>query len=192
MINNRIEIFKTIHTSMSNGIRAGKSKEARKWMEQKGLSIDLTHACFNSGQMHHRREESFIEALKSVGFLKENGINGKKEGNPPEYTSFGKEAIVFPLRNENNEVVNFHAIRINMEKETTEYLNYKGLYPCYPSPQTTKLYITNTILEAATLIESRVMDNRDAVISLHNGVIEEVHYLAIKELKQLETIILIK
>ncbi|MDQ3190780.1 MAG: hypothetical protein M3Q58_04230 [Bacteroidota bacterium] len=185
------EILKMIHLSLSNGIRAGKAKEPRKWVEDKGLSIDLTGACFNSGQMHHRREEDFIKELASVGFLKENGINGKKEGNPPAYTSFGKEAIVFALKNKSGEVVNFYAIRIHLEAQTAEYLNQEGIYPSYPSALTKKLYITKNILDAATLLESKIMDNRDAVIALHDGEFKEQHFKVIENLKELEEILFI-
>ncbi len=176
---------------MTNGIRASKSHVARKWLEQKGLSIDLTHACFNSGQIHHRKAQSFIEALKSVDFLKEYGINSRKENETPTYNSFGKGAITFPLRNEKNEVVNFYAIRIHLETQKTEYLNEEGIYPCYPAAQTTKLYITKNILDAATLLETRVLENRDAVMALNDGELKEQHLNAIDGLQNLKEIIVI-
>ncbi len=187
----KIEILKKIHISLSNGIRAGKAKEPRKWLDKKGLSIDLSYACFNSGQMHHRREDCFIKDLAGVGFLKEQGVNGKKKGNPPSYSSFGKEAIIFPLKNENNEVVNFYAIRIRVEKQQPEYLNEEGIYPCYPHAFTKRLFITKCILDAATLLETKVLDNRDAVIALNEGIIKEHHLIAIENLMELEEIIYI-
>lgn len=189
MTEEHIQIFKTIHTSMYNGIRTSKSVEAKKWLDKKGLSIELTHACFNSGQLHHRKPDSFKDELKSVGFLieSEKGTNTGEKG----YSSFGREAIIFPLRNRKEEVVNFCAIRIRIQLEKTIYLNDQGIYPVYPSPSTKKLYLTETIMDAATLLESRIPDNKEAVMALHEGRLLKQHMEAMKELQHLEEIILI-
>ena len=187
---NKTDIFKMVHTSLSNGIRAGKTKDARTWLESKALSIELTGACFCSGQLHHRKEQNFINELSSIRFLipSDAPTNTGKHG----FTSFGKEAIVFALKNDKNETVNFYAIRICLDAQPTEYLNDEGIYPSYPHPLTTKLYITTSILDASTLLESRILDNRDAVISLHDGELKDQHINAIKNLTQLQQIILIK
>ena len=134
----RKDIFRTLHASFSNGIRAAKSKEAQQWLKDKGLSVDLTGACFSSGQTHHRREQTFIDELLSVGFL----VPSNAAVRSPElkaYTSFGKEAIVFALRNELNDVVNFYAIRISTKDQRAEYLNAEGIYPSYPHQLTERL-----------------------------------------------------
>jgi hypothetical protein len=184
------EIIKRIYDSMFNGIRLSKSVEAKKWLDKKGLSIELTHACFNSGQLHHRKPDDFIQELKSVGFLIESdkGTNTGKKG----YSSFGREAIVFPLKNNNGVIVNFCAIRIQLEAEKTIYMNKQGIYPAYPSSLTKKLYITNTIIDAATLLESKMLDNKEAVMALHDGELSDEHLQAINGLKELTEIILIK
>jgi predicted transcriptional regulator len=184
------DILKSVHTSFNNGIRAAKSKEAKAWLESKGLSIDLTGACFSSGQLHHRREQDFINELLSVGFL----VPSNAAVRSPEmkaYTSFGKEAIVFALKNEQNETVNFFGIRINVADEPSEYLNEDGIYPSYPHELTERLFVTDNILDAATLLETRILDNRDAVISMNEGLFIDEQMKAAKGLTKLKEVIFI-
>lgn len=183
------EILNAVYTSLSNGIRAGKSDAARRWMQNKCLSIDLTRACFNSGQLHHRKDQNFIDELLSVDFLKPSSAatNTGQVG----YTSFAKEAIVFPLLNSDNSVVNFYGIRINKKADNEEYLNDDGIYPCYPHPLTQRLYVTTSVLDAATLLETRLLENRDAVMALHDGELKTQHLEAMEKLNQLTEIVII-
>ena len=178
-----------IHLTLGNGIRAGKSKAARKWLADRGLSIELTHAGFSSGQMHHRQSEEMLVRLMLVDFIKLSTAptNTGKNG----YTSFAKESIVFTLENEKGEPVNFYAIKIHADQPKGEYLNQSGVYPCYPPPLTTRLFLTSNVLDAASLLESRVLENRDAVLALNDGLFTEHHQRAIEPLQYLTEIILI-
>ncbi|MCC6836974.1 MAG: hypothetical protein IT234_00430 [Bacteroidia bacterium] len=178
-----------IYKSCSNGIRAAKSNAPREWLAKKGLSIDATGACFNSGQMHHRQEQSFKMALAEVGFMQKSTVGVNSDTVP--YTVFGIFSIMFPLRNESNEVVNFYSIRIR--SENTAYMNQEpGLYPGYPSELTKRLFVVNTVMEAATILESKVLDNKEAVIALHDGKVMPEHERAIKRLTALVEVIYIE
>lgn len=177
-----------IYRSLSNGIRAAKSKAPRAWLAKKGLSIEATGACFNSGQIHHRKSLEFKEALAEVGFMMKSEVGVNTDTVP--YTVFGIFSIMFPLRNVKNEIVNFYSIRI--KSENAAYMNQeRGLYPCYPHELTKRLFVVNTVLDAATLLESKVLDNREAVIALHEGKLMPEHEEAITRLTKLEQIIYI-
>lgn len=180
-----IAIMQSIHKSLNNGIRSAKAGRPREWLAQKKLDIDISGACFNSGQMHHRREQEFKERLESVGFLIRTDAP-TNNGQIP-YTTFGKESIMFPLKNEKNQTINFYAININNEE--IRYLNQYGLYPQYPRQDTRKLYIVPCILDAATLLQSRIPDNKEAVLSLFDGELKPQHEQALKKLHRLEEII---
>ena len=84
-----------IHLTLVNGIRAGKSKAARKWLADRGLSIELTHAGFSSGQMHHRQSEEMLVRLMLVDFIKLSTAptNTGKNG----YTSFANLVDILNL-----------------------------------------------------------------------------------------------
>lgn len=184
---NKIEWMAFIYRSLSNGIRNFKSTTPREWLAKKGLSIEGTDACFNSGQMHHRKEAPYKEALADVGFLKRSA-KANPQGVP--YTVFGVFSIMFPLKNERNEIVNFYSIRIR--SGNTAYMNEEpGLYPGYPSELTKRLFVVNNVLEAATMLEAKVLDNKEAVIALHDGKVMPEHEQAIKRLTALVEIIYI-
>jgi hypothetical protein len=183
----RIERFEFIYSSLANGIRAPKSKAPKEWLAKKGLSYDVTGACFNSGQIHHRRDQAFKKGLADIGFLFKSNVGVNCNTTP--YTVFGIFSIMFPLKNLKNEIVNFYCIRIRSDK--TAYMNSEGLYPGYPHELTKKLFVVNTILDAATLLESKILDNREAVLALHEGEVMSQQIEAIKRLTKLQEIIYI-
>jgi len=184
----QIEIMARLHKSLSFGIRSGKAHAPRQWMEERKLKMFETGACFNSGQVHHRKPQAFKDELESVGFLTKRAvpaINGEKA-----YTVFGIHSVVFPLRNQDNQVVNLYAISIKNNNEV--YLNKDGIYPCYPNETTKKLYIVPNIIDAATILSANLLDNKEAVIALQNGKILPQHEEAIAKLTQLKEIIWIE
>lgn len=184
----KIERIEFIYRSLSNGIRAAKSKAPREWLAKKGLTIEATGACFNSGQIHHRKDQAFKAALAEIGFMQKS--DAAVNCDTTAYTVFGIFSVMFPLRNLKNEIVNFYSIRIRSENKA--YMNKEaGLYPGYPHELTKKLFVVNSVLEAATLIESKVLDNREAVIALHDGKVMPEHEEAIKRLTKLEEMIYI-
>lgn len=183
-----IELLSLVYNYASNGLRVGKSKQAREWLRQKQLNAEQTMACFNSGQLHHRKEKEFKEALERIGFMKKSNVGTNCDSIP--YTVFGNCSVMFPLRNVKNEIVNFYAIGLKNNK--TSFLNHYGLYPAYPHEQTKKLYITDNIVDCATLMETKILDNREAVISLYDGVFLEQHVQVIQGLKHVTEVVQIR
>lgn len=182
------ELYAKVYEYASNGLRVGKSKQAKAWLKQKQLNAEQTMACFNSGQLHHRKEIEFKEALERIGFMKKSNVGTNCDSIP--YTVFGAFSIMFPLKNTKNEIVNFYAIGLKNNK--TSFLNHEGLYPQYPHELTRKLFITDNILDCASLIESKILDNREAVIALYDGVFLEQHVKAIQGLKHLTEVVQIR
>ena len=76
-----------------------------------------------------------------------------------------------------------------MKYGSKAYLNEEGIYPKYPCSATEKLYIVPSPLDAATLLESRLLKKEEAVMSLFEGKIKNQHIEAIKTLKQLKQIV---
>ncbi len=141
--------------------------------------------------MHHGENKYLIESLEQIGLLKK--INS---GHAP----FGLGSIVFPLRNKKNEITGlyFRAVEPRPGKfagrnyEKHLYLkNRQGLYPNYPKPNTTKLLIPESIIDTATLQQIPEITEHYELLSSYgtNGITEE-HRQAIKELKELEEIVL--
>ena len=184
----KIKIFGKLYKSMTSGIKNGKAILPRKWLSDRKLTMENSGACFNSGQIHHRKEQTFKDELLSIGFLKISNVP-TNNGQIP-YTIFGKYAICFPLKNEKQEIINFYSIGI--EKGQTAYLNEEGIYPKYPEITTRRLYIVPSLLEAATLLEIRLLKENESVMALFNGEFKTQHYSAIEKLKELKEIILVE
>ena len=184
----RIAIFANVYKSFFNGIQVSKSTTARKWCDDRKINIITTGACFNSGQIHHRKEQSFKDELESINLLSKS--NAPVNNNQIPYSIFGNKSICFPLRNQNNEIVNFYSISI--ENGKTDFLNSEGIYPYVPKIQTKKLFIVPSILDAATIISLNILENKESVMALYDGVLLTQHEDAIKRLNQLSEVIWIE
>jgi hypothetical protein len=183
-----IRILGKLHKSLETGMRSGNTDIAKQWLQERKLTSEITGACYNSGQIHHRKGHSFKKELAKTGFLKMSRIQSKE--NQVSYAIFGKLSIIFPLRNKNQEVINFYAIGINNNKNA--YLNEDGIYPKYPEPATEKLFIVPTAIDAATISESCILKEKETVMSLFDGELRPQHIEAITNLKQLKNIVWIE
>lgn len=183
-----INILSSIHKSLSNGIRSAKATVPRKWLADRRLSIDLTGVCFQSGQGHHRKQQSYKDSLERVGFLRKS--DAATSTGEQGYTSFAPHSILFPLKDKKGNVVNYYAIDIRNGK--TQWLNEEGIYPEYPRLNTMKLYLVHDPLDAATMLQSGILDNRETVIALREGVFNQDHIEAIQQLNDLQEIIMIE
>ncbi|MBC7410114.1 MAG: hypothetical protein H7339_17150 [Arcicella sp.] len=181
------ELFK----SFEIGIRSAKATKPQKYLKELGLDYTDMRIGFNSGQFHHRQNQEFKDHFEALGMLAKSGMGVRVKDMTP-YTVFGGYGLIFPLMNSENLVVNYFAIRFKMSTPKEQYLNGDGLYPSYPHPNTKRLFITPTLMDCASLIQSKALDQREAALALHDGELLPQHIAAIRELKELEEVIMIK
>lgn len=181
----------SLYQSFETGIRSAKAVDPKRYLESIGLNYNELRIGFNSGQFHHRQPQEFKDHFESLGMLTKSDVGVNQEG-LTAYTVFGRIGVIFPLFNQQNQVVNFFAVRFKMATPQEDYLNEKGLYPCYPNPNTKTLYIVPTILDGASLLQSKALENRESVLALHDGKLLPQHKEAISQLEFLERIIIIK
>lgn len=177
--------------SFTTGIRSVKTVEPRKYLESLGLDYQKLNIGFSSGQFHHRKPDEWRQPYVELGVLTPSDA----AVNRPEsvaYTCFGFYGVVFPIKDYVGKIVNMYAIRFRLETPVHQYLNSFGIYPGYPPPLTRRLYITTTVLEAASILQSDALDGREAVIALHNGEWLDQHDDVIRGLEELEEIIFVK
>ncbi|MFL5763588.1 MAG: hypothetical protein ACJ77K_06555 [Bacteroidia bacterium] len=182
----RKDIFSKIYSATQKGLRNPYSKKPRAWLAERGLTSEKTGASFNSGQIHYDGDQIYKDSLKEIGFLKysrrnSNGVDG--------YKTFGNYGILFPFRNAKGAIVNFYAIRIKTQPEEHSLLNEEGIYPGYPHEMSNRLFIITHIMDAATLIQSDVVQNLDSLILIPGGKILKQHEDAIKRLTVLQSIV---
>jgi DNA primase catalytic core len=179
------------------------SKPAKDYLESRILDFKKIEVGYNSGQFHHgaRKDEQLIKNSLDIGLLLDKGQTAKT--GEKAYGVFGKWCIVFPLKNRENEIVSLYFRSIldtqnkKLEAGTSRHFylkNRSGIYPGYPNPETKKLILTESIIDAASLLINNgklIIDNEEvSVLACYgtNGLNEEI-LKAIKELKQLDEII---
>lgn len=183
--------LETLFQSFETGIRSSKAINSKEYLKNIGLDYAELRIGFNSGQFHHRETQESKDEFEALGVLKKSDA-GVRQEDLTAYTAFGRYGLIFPLVDKENRIVNYFAIRFKLETPKEEYLNSEGIYPAYPSPLTKRLYLAPTVIDCASLMQSKALENRDAVIAMHNGELLGQHLEAIKALYELEEIIIIK
>jgi len=169
------------------------TKKAVDYLEGRAINYKLHEVGCNAGDWHHKlnpenigaSKKNFIASCEQYGLLKAKPANG--------FTVWAKDCIIFPLKNQDNKIISLYGRSItNNEDNRHFYLsNRSGLYPGYPSLQTKKLVLTESIIDAASLLQQEAIKSNYTILSLYgtNGLTDE-HQKAIIELPQLEEIIL--
>jgi hypothetical protein len=177
-------IFERLYHSFI--FRTKNAFKANNWLEAKKLSFEKTGIGYNSGQFHPRHPD-LVNQMLEIGYLWE--YQSKHHNRIQAYYCFGDQQMIFPLRDEKGFVVNFCGVKT--ENDRTTYLNDDGIYPNFPHPLTKRLYVTETLLDAATVIEMGTLKKDEAVMALYDGEIKTQHKKAISALIELQEIIYI-
>ncbi len=125
---------------------------------------------------------------KAQAYLKERNIEKVEAGFNSGTWENLKQCTIFPLKNKQNKIVSLYGRSIYNNEEAKHFYtrNRKGLYPGYPKVDTKQLILTEAIIDAATLQST---DYNLLACYGTNGFTTE-HEQAIKDLKQLEEIII--
>ena len=187
------EILTKIFKSFKNGLGNAMSVKPKEYLKSRNLNFELLEIGYNSGQFHHRGQLSEADKQACIGaglLIPYNGSTPNASG--ATYTAFAKDCIIFPLRNNQNGIVSIYGRSItNNDKSKHYYLKDRcGLYPSYPNPNTTKLILTEAIIDTSTLLQIPEITEEYSVLACYgtNGLTEE-HKKAIKELQRLEEVI---
>jgi len=190
---NHTEILTKIFNYFQNGLNSSVAKKPKEYLQSRNLNHELLELGYNSGQFHHRGklEAKEQEACINAGLL--IPYNGSvPNANGTTYTAFAKDCVIFPLKNKQNQIVSLYGRSIIDNKNAKHYYtaNRAGLYPGYPKQETTRLILTEAIIDTATLLQIPEITNEYELLSCYgtNGLTEE-HKQAIKELQNLEEII---
>lgn len=181
------ELFQSFET----GVRSAKATKPKAFLESIGLDYNTQRIGFNSGQFHHRETAEVKRHYEGLGLLTKSSAS-VRDDSMEAYTVFGRYGITFPLLDASHKIVNLYAYRFDMATPIEQYLNSEGIYPAYPVPNTQRLFIAPSIIDAASLIQSRIMENRDAVMATFEGKLTDEHLRAIRAITDLKEIIILK
>jgi DNA primase len=205
----RIDILTRLFTYFKNSVAT--SLGAKNYLENRSLDHHKIEIGYNSASFHYQskiakteNETVLLEANKkhaqlihdyvSYGLLLDKGFTARTGAKA--YQVFAKNCICFALKNNNNQIVSLYFRSIqNVTPSEVEGRHYylkdrQGLYPCYPSKSTTKLILTESIIDAATLLQIPEITSEYSIVACYgtNGLNDEI-LKTINELKQLSEII---
>lgn len=186
----REQFLQNMFTYFKNAVH--NSPAAREYLQSRHIDYKKTEVGYNAGQFHHgtRKDEVMINGCLAYGLLLDLGL--KARTGDVAYKPFGKWCICFALRNAKNEIVSLYFRSTLNDKEQRHYYlrDRQGLYPCYPKATAKKLILTESIIDAVTLLQQEAISSHYEILSLYgtNGLTEE-HQRAIKDLQELEEII---
>jgi DNA primase catalytic core len=189
----RIALLTKAFRYFENGLRT--SKAGKEYLQsrnlvqstptQKGIEVG-----YNAGSFYQRENKYLVESALKYGLVKR--VN---TGN----TAFGKGCLVFPLKNRDGQITGMYFRETDNSKPNHlatasrhYYLqNRQGLYPKYPNLQTKKLILTESIIDAATLLLIPGITKDYEILACYgtNGLTDE-HQQSIKSLENLMEIIL--
>ena len=195
----RVSILTKIFKSFKNGLQSPISKKPKEYMESRnlwplsGVEVEIG---YNSGQFHHhdKLNETDKQACINTGLL--IPYSGKiPNTSSTTYTTFAKDCIIFPLKDKTGNIVSLYGRSIINNSNAKHYYlkDRQGLYPGYPNPNTTKIILTEAIIDAATLsvvasAKAELLQYTILACYGTNGLTEE-HKTAIKQLHKLDEVI---
>lgn len=189
----RAGILTKIFESFQNGLNHPVTVKPKAYLKERNLNPELLEIGYNSGQFHHhgKLSEADQKACIDVGLLI------PYHGSVPNatgitYTPFAKDCIIFPLKDKQNQVVSLYGRSITDSKTAKHFYlkDRQGLYPNHPDCDTTKLILTEAVIDAATLLQVPEVKAQYSLLACYgiNGLTGE-HRQAIKSLSRLEEII---
>jgi len=165
--------------------------EVKKAQEQ-SKSIERDYA-----KAFEKMKSSFISSSTARKYAESRQLNRALLHigyNPFKSAKFDylKGCIVFGLRDQSGRVVSLYGRSIRNNDTSKHYYTPQrsGLYPSYPRAKTKRLILTESVVDAATLLSMLAITSQYEILACYgtNGLKQE-HIEAIKGLKQLEEII---
>lgn len=165
-----------------------KPKQAIDYLDSRSLDYKRLSIGYDAGTLHKRKDTT---AKQKQEYLRVGLLKPDKFGRKDSYYTRFNGCVVFPLLDSSGQVVSLYGR--HTEKAEHHYLegDHKGLFPGYPPPETSRLILTEAIIDAATLQQFPEITNRYGILSLYgtNSFTGE-HRKAITAQKNLKEVVL--
>lgn len=163
-----------------------RTKKAVEYLKSRCLDYTKLDVAYNSGGLHvESKNHHLVKSMTAAGLLKPRPAAG--------YSVWAKDCILFPIKSSDYKIISLYGRSISNDEDSRHFYlpNRKGLYPGYPKPSTTKLIITESIIDAASLLQQSSITETYSILALYgtNGLTEE-HLQSIQQLQHISEIIL--
>jgi DNA primase len=170
------------------GCRKGiaNGERARVYATERGLDWQALKLGFTGDKVPEAWGKEYKESAAAIGLV------GKTADG--RYLNRFKNCLVFTMQNAQGHAVGIYGRSVGEDAAGKHYYlpgPHQGLYPEYPNANTKKIILTEAIIDAATLHQHTSIASGYTVLACYgtNGFTQE-HEQAIKELKQLEEVVL--
>jgi DNA primase/DNA-binding MarR family transcriptional regulator len=162
------------------------TRKAVDYLQGRCIDYPAHEIGYNSGGLHgESKNHHLVASMEKYGLLKSLPVRG--------YSAWARDCVIFPLRNADHKIVSLYGRSITNDSDQRHFYlhNREGLYPGYPKTATTRLILTESIIDAVSLLQQPEIITRYEILALYgtNGLGDE-HSRAILALKHLEEIIL--
>jgi len=165
-----------------------KPEKAINYLGSRKLDYKKLAIGYDAGTLHKAKE---ITPDQKQLYLQAGLLKPDKFGRENSYYTRFNGCIVFPLLDISKNIISMYGR--HTEKQEHHYLegDHKGLYPGHPDLETTRLILTEAVIDAATLHQLPEITKDFSILALYgtNGFTDE-HKQAITELKELREVIL--
>jgi DNA primase len=163
-----------------------RTKKAVEYCKSRCLDYTKLELAYNSGGLHvESKNHHLVKSMTEAGLIKPHPHHG--------HTVWAKDCILFPLKNKDSKIISLYGRSITNDEDSRHFYlpNRRGLYPGYPKPSTTKLILTESIIDAASLLQQQTINHQFSILALYgtNGLTEE-HLHAIQQLGHVTEILL--
>ena len=164
-----------------------KPKKAIEYLQSRRLNYKTLAIGYDAGTLHKAKE---ITNQQKQEYLQAGLLKPDKFGRENSYYTRFNNCIVFPLLDRNGNIASLYGRHTEQGHHYLEG-DHKGLYPGYPNAETTRLILTEAIIDAATLLQIPEIIKGFAILALYgtNGFTDD-HRQAITALPKLKEIIL--
>ncbi|WP_052600084.1 CHC2 zinc finger domain-containing protein, partial [Aureispira sp. CCB-QB1] len=160
------EVWKSLQQSLS------RSEKAKSYLKNRGLSTKGVG--YHSGQLHKGK---LAKEAKAVGLINEQ--------NKP----WAANCVLYPLKDALDKVVSLYGRSLTTGHF---YLSGRsGLYPSYPSKKVKRIILTESIIDAATLLEIKALKDFEVLALYGTNGFTGAHKKALESCGDLEEIILL-
>lgn len=183
---NGTDILTQAFTHFARSLNA-KPEKAIQYLVSRKLDYKKLSIGYDAGTLHKTKE---ITTEQKQLYLQTGLIKPDKFGRENNYYTRFNGCIIFPLLDKNGNIKSLYGRHIEKGHHYLEG-EHKGLYPGYPKAETTRLILTEAIIDAATLLQLPDITKDFAILALYGtNVFTDEHRQSIAELKELKEVVL--
>ena len=143
---NALKLLSEAFTHFVRSLNA-KPEKAIQYLESRKLDYKKLAIGYDAGTLH--KVTGTTEGQKLL-YLQAGLLKPDKFGRENSYYTRFNGCIVFPLLDKSGNIASLYGRHTDQGHHYLEG-DHKGLYPGYPKPETTRLILTEAIIDAATL-----------------------------------------